>query len=213
MTEIDWKSLRTTAKKATELLPDDWYDVAVVKTEAKPASTGAPMIKATLEVISGPYEGRRLFTQFVLSVGSGFALNRFFDNMNAFGITEEVFDTLPQGEAGMPTLANMLVDRTARAQVGKKEWPEHQDPKSYRNEIQSLAPAPNSGGPVVSGAPRGAGNSGMPPVPQVSSAPTSTPPVPQSAPLPSVPSAMNMTPTGATPEVGATPPAAPPLPF
>lgn len=179
MAETTWGALRKTAEDASKPLPKDTYDVTVSKAESTVASTGSPMIKATLDVKSGPQAGnRKLFTQFVMKADAPFAVQMFFTNLAAFGLGEQFFAQLPDDlEAGMPIIADALVGRSARANV---------EPRPYqgveRDNVTGFAP-PLGGAQAASVASSIAG----PPVPGQSSAAPAGPPVPQSPPTPGVP--------------------------
>lgn len=177
MSSTQWSQLRKQAEDATRPLPNDFYDVEVAKTEAtNAASSGAPMIKATLKVAGGPHDGRTLWHNFTLSENT-FAMSLFFAHLAAFGLDDQFFKGLETANAGvesdMRTIANTLIGRIARAEVGTKQW-QGQD----RNEIKQFKAAQGSplsvGGPAVPmpGAPMGGG---MPPIPTSAMVPPSIP--------------------------------------
>lgn len=188
MTTYDWNALRKAADDASKPIPDDWYDVVVDKAEATVASTGSKMLKVKLRVVGGPYDGRVLFTNFVMSTENGFAMSIFFRNLDALGIN-------PQRDApggSMEELAFAMTGRQARAQVGTRVWQ-----NQPRNEINNMA---RSGSPQV-GVP--GGGPSVPTPGAVAPAPT--------------PVSMPTTPTPASAPVSVTPTSggsgAPPLPF
>jgi hypothetical protein len=173
---VNWRDLRKTAEDSTKPLPEGMYNVKVDKAEpTKASSSGADMIKTTLVVEDGPHSGRRLWTNFVLSPESPFALNMFFKNLGGFGLGEDFFAELEASGASVETsisvIADALVGRTASGSVTVRQW-QGQD----RNEINnfviggSAAGAPasasgaNPGGPPVPGA-FGAGSAGLPSTP------------------------------------------------
>lgn len=176
MTSTKWGQLKQQAEDATRPLPEDWYDVEITKTEAtNAASSGAPMVKATLKVAGGPHDGRTVWHNFTLSENH-FALSIFFKNLAAFGLDDQFFKALEAGNAGveadMQTIANTLVGRTARAEIGIRQW-QGQD----RNEVKTFSPGQGGplsvGGPAVPmpGAVGGSAGISVPPVPTASSAP------------------------------------------
>lgn len=119
MTTIDWAKLAQTAEDATKLIDDGVYTVECTKAESvRAASSGAPMIKLTLRISEGPNTGRNLWTNFVLSEDSGFALKRLFGNLEAFGLTMNWLNQGPSFEM----VAAALVGRFARVQVGNRVW-------------------------------------------------------------------------------------------
>lgn len=173
MTTINWQDLKKTADESTRPVPDGWYDVIIEKAEATVASTGSDMIKVVLRVLDGPHSGRRLWTNFVLSPESGFALNMFFRNLEAFGVDPAV--VAPGGS--MDEIAYVLQDRQARAEVGTRVWK-----GQPRNEVNRFTASTNV--QVGTGAvptPAGGSRSSVPgptvPGPVVGSIPT-TPTVP-----------------------------------
>lgn len=232
-TTVSWNSLKKTAEDATRPLPADWYDITVTKAEAVKASTGADMIRCTFRVNSGPAESRTLFTNFVFSPDSAFAMSIFFRNMAAFGIGDDFFNQMTSSgmsvEAGMQLIAQTLLNQQARVEVGTRNW-QGQD----RNECARFAPAgsgvagpgaPGTGGPVAPGlgGPVAPGLGGPPtPAPGVPSAPVTTltapglitPPATPATPTPPVPVAPAHAPSAplttdsvATPEAPPQPPA------
>lgn len=202
MSGINWQDLKKAADDATKALPSDWYDVVVKKADQKTASTGSEMISVQFEVATGPHAGRALFTNFVLTPDSSFALSIFFRNLAALGIDDAFFrqlsDSGMDAKASLTAIAGVLSDRRARVEVGTRVW-QGQD----RNEVKNMSAAttgpggvPGSPGPV--GLP--GGTVGGPPVPPPLAG---TPPVPPPAttPAPPVPATASTTVEG------------PPLPF
>jgi len=176
-----WGDLRKQAEDASKPLPEDWYDVQVEKAEAVTASTGKPMIKMVLNVMSGPQAGaRKVWTQVVFSPDNGFALQMFFKNMAAFGLGEKFFETLPvEPETAMPLIAQALPGATARALIA---------PRSYqgveRDNVVELNPAPGGAQRTASVAPAPVGGGAAPSAPIPSGAPAPQVPAPQNAPAP-----------------------------
>lgn len=199
-TSVNWGALKKTAEDATRPLPNDWYVVSVVKAEAKVASTGSNMISATLEVQEGPHKTRRLFTNFVLSLENSFALGIFFRNMSAFGLDDAFFASITEYpiEQGMEIIAQNLLHRPVRVNVGIRKW-QGQD----RNECTEFAVIPG-GGPVAPGTVSGPAFVPAGPTATPASTPTSTPTSPTATPM--TPTATPTTPM--TPTTPTTPPPA-----
>lgn len=185
MPEQTWGSLRKTAEDASRPLPADWYDVTVEKAENTVASTGSPMIKATLQVMSGPQAGnRKVWTQFVFKPDSPFALQMFFKNLAAFGLDAAFFDSLPPNiEAGMPIIAAKIQGASARAKIAPRAYQ-----GTERDNVEelaaaapgsarpaSVAPAPSNASGAAPTAPVPAGASPVAPTPSVAPAPQSVP--------------------------------------
>ena len=140
MTSIDWNSLAKVAEEATKLVPDGTYGAECLKCEPATASTGKPMLKLTLKISDGPSAGRNLWTQFVVAEDSGFALQRLFGNLAAFGITQDFLDQGPSFEM----VASALVGRHARVIVGHRSW-QGQD----RNEVTGILAAEDAIQPAL----------------------------------------------------------------
>lgn len=185
MTTQSWKDLKKTAEDASKPLPADWYNVVVEKAESTMSSTNKPMIKVVLVVTSGPQaNNRKVWTQFVFSPDSPFALQMFFKNLAAFGLNDSFFDSLPPNpEQGMGIIAESLIGLSARAKI---------EPRTFngveRDNVIELAAGQGSG----SVAPRPAGVGSVAPAP--GGAPT--------APIPA----------GASPVVAPATPQVPPTP-
>jgi hypothetical protein len=185
LTTIDFNKAIQDAKGASfEALPVGDYDVEVTKSEAVTSSTGKPMVKVTMKVVTGPYERRPVSNQFVLSTDNPMAMAIFFRHMKAFGLTEEWFASL--GVAGsLEPVATALVGRRVRITVGHREWQ-----GETRNEVKGVKPytgappAPAQPGPAgptagLAALPRPAGG---PTAPTAAPLPPSAPPLPPAAP-------------------------------
>lgn len=154
------------------ILPAADYDLEVVKAEAKQASTGRLMYKTQYRVISGPYKGRLLFDQLVLSTDNPNALQMFFRKMAAIGISKQYFAANPSDAQ----VAEALVGCKFRGQVGVRKW-NGED----RNEVKSYARVAVT---------QGAGPQGAPPAMAPTPSPISSPPAmssPAPAPAPQLP--------------------------
>lgn len=184
MSTFSWKNLKKQADDASRPLPKDWYDLQVSKAEVRQAGTGSLMISARLKVTSGPYANRPLFTNFVLSADNPIALAIFFRNLAAFGLDDAFFETLTGPEddpsVGLQTVANNLVDRVARGEVGIRTYQ-----GTERNEVLQFARVQGgttavSGGAISIGAPSvpgvsGGGTSMAPMIPSTAIPPTTLP--------------------------------------
>lgn len=194
MTTHDWSSLKKAADDATKPIPDGIYDIIVAKAEATRTSAGdKDMIKLVVEVSSGPYAGRQLFTQQVISPDSGFALTMFFNAMAALGIPD-VAAVAPSGDVG--SLAQALIGRASRADVDSREWQ-----GVIRNNVKNFLPA----APGANGLPAAVPGAGGVPTPGAHVIG-----VPAAASAPPVPVAVTSAPTDVAP--GTTPPP-PKLPY
>lgn len=200
MSGVNWTDLKKTADDATKPLPNDWYDVVVKKAEYKVAGTGADMIATQFVVDSGPYGGRTLFTNIVLTPDSPMAMNFFFQRMAALGVDGNFFSQLSASgldmAASLTAIAEAIKGRALRVKTDIRKW-QGQD----RNDIVEMTAATTSPGGLP-GAQAAAvpnlGPAGGPPVPPAG--PVGGPPVPPAS--------------GTSAPVPATDvPAGPPLPF
>lgn len=177
MTDINFGQLMEQASAGFEPVPDDTYDVEVIKTEAVTSSTGKPMIKVQHQICGGPHNGRKLFDQFVISADNPNALGFFFEHMLAFGLDKAFFASNPP----LSQVAQALMGRRAKAKVGSRTWQGRE-----QNDVQGYTP---SGNPQIGGAPLG-GPSIPGPGATAAPAPVATPapdPVAVPAPAPAGP--------------------------
>jgi hypothetical protein len=150
MGTVNWADLQKAAGEAGfDPVPAAVYDVAVEKAEAKQSNSGKDMIAVTFKITAGPYTGKPVFTQFVLSPDNPTALNFFFRHLAALGITKEFFTTNPR----MDQIAVALVNRPGRVKVSIKEYN-----GLDRNQVDQVfppppgtTPAPLPTGPVALG--------------------------------------------------------------
>jgi len=175
VSEIDWASLRKTAEDGTRPLDDGDYGFVIDSASATFASTGSEMIKATLRVTTGPQAGRKLWTNFVVSPDSAWALKIFFSNMAALGLNDAYF----AGKPSMEKIAADLVGRGGVATVGTREFQ-----GSERNEVKNIKNG--VGGTSILGI--GGGGPSVPSMgPSSSPAPVMTPSVPSTPSTPPPP--------------------------
>ena len=210
MADIPWDDLMDAAGDSDFApIPQGDYDVKIVNTEATKSSTDKPMWKITTQVLNGPHEGRKIFTQQTLTMDNPDALNIFFRQMAAAGLTGEFFKTKPSNER----IAEALMGRQFRAKVTIREWQ-----GVPRNNIKAWNPmGAQSGAPGGPPPPpaAGSGPGGPPPPPSGATPPpaapapppaAAAPPAPPPPPAPPAPSA----PPAAAPQTAAPAPAAPP---
>jgi hypothetical protein len=177
MGAVDFSTLLQQAKTVSfDALPKADYTIQIVESEATSTQGGKDMIKVKGAVVGGPYNGKKVFNNFVLSPESDAALAIFFRQMGALGVDE---GTILQcsGDGGMARLAALLQNRTAVWSLDTREWG-----GTTRNEVKAIKPLPaGSGAPPVAGlpaptpaAPTGipAALPGLPGMPQASPTPT-----------------------------------------
>jgi hypothetical protein len=185
MADIPWDDLMDAAEGSDFApIPQSDYDVKIIETEATKSSTDKPMWKITTEVMNGPHAGRKVWTQQTLTMDNPDALNVFFRQMAAAGLTGEFFKTKPTNQQ----IADALMGRQFRAKVTIREWQ-----GVPRNNIKQWNPLGAGGGAPGGPPPPGMGASapgGPPPPPQSSAPPSSTPPpAPPSSSAPPPPAA------------------------
>ncbi len=205
MADIPWDELMDAAAGSDFApIPQGDYDVKIIETEATKSSTDKPMWKVTCQVMNGPHEGRKIWTQQTLTMDNEDALNVFFRQMAAAGLTGEFFRTKPTNER----IAEALMGRQFRAKVTIREWQ-----GVPRNNIKQWNPmgarggAPGGPPPPAAGA---GGPGGPPPPPAASTPPPAASPPPPAAAAPSPAAAAP--PPAAAPAAAAPPPAAPAAP-
>jgi hypothetical protein len=180
MADIPWDDLMDAAGGSDYApIPQGDYDVKIIETEATKSSTDKPMWKITVQVTNGPHEGRKVWTQQTLTMDNPDALNVFFRQMAAAGLTGEFFKTKPSNER----IAEALLGRSFRAKVTIREWQ-----GVPRNNIKQWNPI-GAGGGAPGGPPQGGGMAGGPPSgpPPPPSAGATAPPPPPAPPAPPAP--------------------------
>lgn len=200
MAEIPWDALMDAAGDSDFApIPQGDYDVKITATEATTSSTDKPMWKITTEIEDGPHASRKVWTQQTLTMDNSNALQVFFRQMAAAGLTQDFFRAKPSPQQ----IAEALLGRRFRAKIAIKEWN-----GQMRNEIKNWAPPGLSAGapPAAGAAPRPGG----PPPPGAAAAP-SAPPAPAPA-TSTAPPAAPPTPAPAPAPAAAAPPAPPPAP-
>lgn len=232
-TVFDFNKLLQDAK-AGAAWPLGDYDFEVVEAAFVRANSGAPMIKAKLRCLVGPYANKSITNNFVMSVDNPTALSIFFRHMAAFGLDENFFRQIGTGDL-TPVAASML-SRRARITIGHREWggAMQNDVKAVKPITEGLVGGGGVPGPAMTGAmvpppvpaaaaqyaPPAAATVAVappplpvtPPAPPVAAAVTAlaaVPPPPPVAVVPvAAPVAVEQPPAGYTPELWATIPEA-----
>jgi hypothetical protein len=161
---MNWQDLLQQADDggSYEAIPEGPYQAVVSDATAKNAASGKPMIVAVFEVTAGPYKGRRVWNNFVLSRDNANALSWFFKHMNALGLSKDFFAHNPSLE----TVAAQLKGKTCTIDVTQKVWN-----NETRNDVKKITPASGA-----SSAPTGFAPSSTPAsAPEPASAEASTP--------------------------------------
>lgn len=160
MTTVDFlRALRDAKSVSFEALPAGDYDIQVVESAATRSSNGKPMIKVKFQVLSGPYQNRTVFNNFVFSADNAMAMSIFFRHMKCFGLKDEFFASLG-ANGSMDAVAANLMDKRARVTLGIRQW-QGED----RNEVNQIKPY--TGAPAMSPMP----------TPQTVNVPAAQPPV------------------------------------
>lgn len=113
------------------------FVVRCVEVAAVKNSKNDDMLKTKLEIVAGPYAGRRLFNNFNIIPSNAPALQMFFRHMNAFGLDERYFNQLPNGDAGVAAIARDLVGRVVEVDVEARPYNGVE-----RENITAINPAP-----------------------------------------------------------------------
>jgi len=208
VTTVDFMKALADAKSASfEALPIGDYDIEIIKSDAVRSGNDKPMIKVQGRVLSGPYEKRQIFNNFVLSTDNPNAMAIFFRHMKCMGLDDSFFASMGQN-GDMATVASALVGRRSRWTLGIRQW-QGED----RNEVKGIKPytgapgAPAMTGPSANFGPPGGGPSTTfnPGGPTPATAYVTTPPP---APAPVAPPVS----APVTPPQPVAPPVAPPAP-
>jgi hypothetical protein len=113
------------------VIPKSDYDLEVVTAEAKQTGTGKHKISVRFKVISGPYAGKSVFNDFVISPDNGTALGFFFRHMKVLGLDRGYFDTNPP----LTAVASSIIGRRCTGSVSIREWQGQE-----RNQLDGIKP-------------------------------------------------------------------------
>lgn len=158
--EINFADLLNQAEKSGfsfSALPASEYDTKILSAEVRQTGTGKNKIVVRFEVTAGPYQGRNIFNDFVLTTANSNAMVIFFRQMAAMGLDSKYFSRNPS----LQQVAQDLVGREQRLRLGIRNWQ-----GVDRNSVLQIIPA--GGGAQVATAPPGA--------PQGTVAPRQVPP-------------------------------------
>jgi hypothetical protein len=159
-----------------EALPKGPYEVVVQEAEKLVSSSGNDMIKVRVQVSSGPFANRVLFSYIVFAKTNPKAMRMTLERLAAFGITREF---IALQKPSIAEIAELLVGLKATAVVAIQDSGEYKG----RNEIKSfraLEGAPQPTPQVAASKPAGVPNIPAPEAP----APAASAP---SIPVPDVP--------------------------
>lgn len=135
MTSVQWQDLlKAAGESGLTPLPPGEYDMYVEAATAKQSSSGKDMIALRFVVESGPHEGRKVFSNIVISPESTAALGFLFRKMGAFGLSSEYFEKNP----ALEQVAEDLENRRCVADVTVREFQGQE-----RNDVNTLKPPPD----------------------------------------------------------------------
>lgn len=151
--ELDWDSVLGSVEKQEkedkkegkgdfEALPKGPYEIVVQSAEKQVSSSGNDMIKVQLQVVSGPYANRILFSYIVFSKGSPKAMRITLEKLASFGLTREYIATT---KPSIPEIAGLLEGRRAVATVAIQETGEYKgsnEVKGFRKSAVADQAAP-----------------------------------------------------------------------
>jgi Protein of unknown function (DUF669) len=217
MTSVNFNDLIKAAGDAGggEPLPNGTYSAVVDSASSKPTSTGKESIAVQFKIEDGPYAGRPIWNNFVLSPDQPNALAFFFRHMANLGLSSQYFEANP----ALERVAADLIGRRCRITLSTREWQ-----GQSRNQVDTVLTPLNGSGPSIPPPPA----AGTPGIPTVSPSPVTAlrtaspalavpgvPAVPSTTPAPSAyeqatGTAPAITPTAVTPPP---PPADDDLPF
>lgn len=171
-------------KESTATLEGD-FAVVIVDASAAKTSTGKDQIKCKMKVESGPYAGRVVFNNFVISPESPNAQRMFFQHLAVLGLDEAFFATVPE-ENDIAYIATALKNRRAIVTMGTEKY-QGQD----RERVKNWKPAEGGAAPLGADFGASSGISGLSGMSTGSvGTPATVPPVPAS--VPSVPTASSV---------------------
>lgn len=149
MATFDFQKLLQDAK-AGGAWPDGQYDMEIVQADATTANSGSAMVVAKLRCLTGPFANKHITNNFVLSVDNPIALNIFFKNMRAFGLDDNFFLQLGNGDHS--AIANNLLGKRARVTLGHRPYQGVDQNKI--DKIEPLSGAISTTSPTTVGMPQ-----------------------------------------------------------
>lgn len=145
---ISWDDLINEAgdniQTSFEALPAGDYDLEIVEATATQSKAGKPMFKTKSKVVGGPYNGRLLWDNIVLTTDNAQALGFFFRKMGALGLTVDYFKQKPSNAH----ITASLQGRKYRAKIGQRTYN-----GELQNEFKTYYQVPTAPGAVAGGAP------------------------------------------------------------
>lgn len=128
-------------KESTATLEGD-FAVVIVDASAKKTGTGKDKVSCKMKVESGPYAGRVIFNDFIISPESPGAMRMFFQHLAILGLDEAFFATVPE-EGDIAYIANALKNRRGIVTMGSEKY-QGQD----RERVKGWKPAEGGAAPL-----------------------------------------------------------------
>lgn len=154
----NWGEMLAESNIQEQPMPIGDYDAQVVAAEDGQASNGKLMFKMVWQIVSGPYAGRRLTRNMVISKDSKKAMQVFFRQMRALGLDDQFWMSNPPPYA----VAERMINRMARVQITQREWPKNTG--IIDNEVGFIREPINTGSAQM---PQMLGPGGFPQAPQM----------------------------------------------
>lgn len=130
MPVINYKEAAAKVQQEYGLIPEGSYLAEVVGAEYSLTKANQyPNFCLTFQVLSGPYMGRKLFTNIVFAPKS---TGYFFQKFAALGLTAEWFERLPDEDVEN-VICREVVGRQATLAVGQSEYR-----NEMRNEVKAI---------------------------------------------------------------------------
>lgn len=149
MGSINWKDLMESASDSNyDPLPADQYDVTLSTVELVKSASGKDMFKIRHKVESGPYAGRIVFDQWVISLDNdekgAQSRSILARKMRAVGIDPAFFASAPSTEA----VGKTMIGKRCSIRVSIREWQ-----GQSRNQVDAIIPAKSQGPSAPAGQP------------------------------------------------------------
>ena len=178
MAEESWATLYDQAAEELTPLPNGDYDFEVTTSNVKTASTGKTMYVIKAQVTDGPNAKKSCWHNFVVSKDSPEAMQIFFRNMDALGLSRDFWRTNPSDDDVVKALKGRRFRGTTKLRTYQGQ---------ERPEFQRMTPLGSGGGFRPGSAPPPPPGASAPPPPPT--APVAAPPAPPVAEAPAAPPA------------------------
>jgi hypothetical protein len=120
MQTVNWSELIEQASGEYAPLPVGTYNTIVAESVYQQSSTNKDMWVVTLRVTDGPYTSRTIRNNIVLTTSSPNAIEMFFRNMEAFGLTKSFFQQQPSPNNQL--IAQKLLNAQVQVDIVHRVW-------------------------------------------------------------------------------------------